>query len=949
MSGRKQQTLSGFDDPTDGPAQTPAELIAPPAPSVRDTSSAEGSPNSLEGKTVYVVDSFSLIFQVFHAMQGMTNPSGEPVNATYGFARDLVFLLEEKQPDYLFCAFDLPGKTFRHTIYPEYKIHRKEMPEDLRPQIEQIRRLLEAIRIPIVQWEDHEADDVLATMAREIDQQGGNCLLVTSDKDCRQLLSDRVKMYNIRKNTLFDRADLAETWGIRPDQVVDFQSLVGDSVDNVPGVALIGPKIARELLTQYETLEGVLDKADEIPGKKRSQNIREGRDVALLSRQLVRLVDDLPLNLDWSTGVPGQGNAEQVAELCHEFGFQSLGEKLIRLSSGESPPPETPWEADYRAITTPEAWKSFLADLKKQKRISVDTETTHINPRWAELVGLSFCWSEGEAVYLPLRAPEGEPILDEAMVLEGLRPVLEDPSIEKIGQNLKYDMVVLRGYDIELRGLSFDTMVASYLLDAGQRGHSLDRLASRYLHHETIKIKELIGSGRDQKRMDEVPLELIAPYAAEDADIPWRLHDMLRQRLDTDRLSELCDTLELPLIEVLAELEFTGLRVEPDRLSELSQRYGERMTTLESEIYEIAGHEFNLASPKQLGVVLFDELKLPVIKKTKTGRSTDAEVLETLAQDHDLPARIIEYRQYAKLKSTYVDALPKLIHPTTGRVHTSLNQVVAATGRLSSNDPNLQNIPVRTAEGREIRSAFRAGPDGWHLLAADYSQIELRVLAHFSGDETLCQAFADDEDIHALVASQVYDVPLEKVDRDMRRSAKAINFGIIYGQSSFGLAKALDISQDEAATFIDAYFARYPGVDQFMTHILEECLARGYVTTLLGRRRAISGVRDPSTVTNPRQRLLPERTAINTVIQGSAADLIKLAMLAVHHRLRRENHPANMLLQIHDELMFETPPEEIDGLASLVMEEMSHAKELIVPLKVDVKTGLNWADCEPWE
>jgi DNA polymerase-1 len=592
-------------------------------------------------------------------------------------------------------------------------------------------------------------------------------------------------------------------------------------------------------------------------------------------------------------------------------------------------------------VDTPEALAAFVAQLRQQKCISLDTETTDVCPRWAELVGLSLAWNEQEAWYLPVRAPHGERHLDLRQTLDALRPILEDPAVEKIGQNLKYDMIVLRAAGIEVAGVAFDTMVASYLLDAGRRNHSLDELASRYLNHTKIKTTDLIGSGKNQKPMDEVPVRRVADYAGEDALVPVRLRPILANELAEANLTELLAQLELPLIEVLVELEYNGIKVDVDCLAELSHRYGQRMEALQQEIYELAGHPLNIASPKQLQEVLFVEQKLPVLKRTaQTGPSTDADVLEDLARLHPLPAKILQYRQYAKLKSTYVDALPQMVHPLTGRVHASFNQVVAATGRLSSSDPNLQNIPVRTEAGREIRSAFVPGQEGWLLLAADYSQIELRILAHFSGDERMCEAFARDEDIHARVASQVNGVPLEGVTPEMRREAKAVNFGVIYGQSAFGLARALGIDQAAAARFIDSYFEGYPGIEEFLKRVLADCRKRGYVNTILGRRRAIRGVRENA----GRQRNLAERTAVNTVIQGSAADLIKLAMIAIHRRLRRERLPARMLLQIHDELIFETPSDQLPSLARLVTEEMAGVETLKVSLKVDLRAGPNWAD-----
>jgi len=944
MTERTRQTsLPGFEPEVEPPA-------APPPPLTPQRASPP--PESLAGQTVWVIDAHSLIYQVFHALPEMTSPRGQPVGAVYGFTRDLLFLLEEKRPDFLFCAFDVPGRTFRHEMFDQYKVQRKEMPEDLIPQIGSIRRVTHALGIPALGCESFEADDILATVARITDALGGRCMVVTADKDCRQLITDRVKMYNIRKNQVFDRDALKEEWGIEPEQVVDFQALVGDSVDNVPGVPLIGPKFARQLLEQYGTLDAVLDHAGEVSGKKRKENLVKYRDQAILSRELARLDTRTPVAVDWQGGRVGPIDRAAALALFQEFGFRNIGQKLDTLAGKpESQPPAV--EAKYRLVATAEAFDAFLAELSRQKCISLDTETTSIWPRWAELVGYSFAWKDDEAWYLPVRAPEGEPCLDAQATLESLRPILEDPTVEKIGQNLKYDMIVLRSAGVELAGVAFDTMVADYLLEAGQRNHNLDELAHRYLGHTTIKISELIGTGKSQKRMDEVPVAQVTDYAAEDALLPLRLRPILAKGLAEAGLENLFAELEMPLIGVLAELEFLGVKVDVDRLDQLSRRYGERMELLEQQVYELAGRQLNIASPKQLQEVLFTELKLPVIKKTKTGPSTDADVLEELARLHPLPAKIQEFRQYAKLKGTYVDALPSLVFPQTGRVHASLNQVVTATGRLSSSDPNLQNIPVRTDEGREIRSAFVPGEDGWTLLAADYSQIELRVLAHFSGDRNLCEAFARDEDIHARVASQVNGVPLEEVTSEMRRAAKAVNFGVIYGQSPFGLARALGIEREEAARFIDSYFEGYPGIEVFLDRILANCRENGYVSTILGRRRAISGIRDePARRAAGRQRNFAERTAINTVIQGSAADLIKLAMIAIHRRLRREDLPARMLLQIHDELIFEVPSNGLDYLAGLVTEEMAGVRKLDVPLKVDVKAGPNWADAKeftPWQ
>jgi DNA polymerase-1 len=960
----RQPTLVGFEEAQSAP---PAAVAVAEKPKRAKRTAAD--PSDLTGQTVYIVDAHNLIYQVFHAMPEMSGPSGQPVGAVHGFVRDMLDLIEIRGAELLIVAFDPPGGTFRSELYAEYKAHREEMPADLQLQIPVIQEFLNALGIMSLTIEGFEADDVLATLSRQVAGSGGECLIVTSDKDCRQLITDRVQLFDMRKNKRFDAAALQEKWGIRPDQVVDFQALVGDSTDNVPGVPQIGEKSAQELLAKYGTLDEVLAHAHEVNGAKRRENLQNGREIALLSRELVRLKTDLPLSIDWAAARVGRYRATRVAGLFRECGFRQLARRVDMLAAKagweerESDDDDLPseaamaeaalttaaspeWKANYRTVATPEDLAQLVATLSSQTRISVDTETTSLLARRAQIVGYSFAWALGEAVYLPVRAPAGEPQLDPQVVLEALRPILENPAIEKIGQNLKYDRIVLRAAGVELAGVKFDTMVADYLLDPGERTHNMDEMARRHLGHKTITIDELIGSGKEQKRMDEVPVPLITQYAAEDADVPLRLEGILAPQLQKAGLEPLFAGLEMPLIEVLAEMEFNGIRLDVARLRELSGQFTEQIMRLEKEIFEIAGREFNIDSRIDLSQLLFDEFKLPVVKRTKTGPSMDAEVLDELALLHPLPAKILEYRHNAKLKSTYVDALPELLLPETGRVHTSFKQDVAATGRLSSQDPNLQNIPIRTEQGRAIRSAFLPGYDGWLLLTADYSQIELRVLAHFSGDATLRQAFAEDRDIHTQVASEVYGVPLEGVTSEMRRSAKAVNFGVIYGQSPFGLAKSLGIEQSAAATFIDRYFAGYPGVDAFLLETLREARAKSYVSTIAGRRRPVSGVRSPEKLALKRQRSLPERIAINTVIQGSAADIIKRAMINVFRRLQRERLQAKLLLQIHDELVFELPPEEEPALRKLVVEEMAAAADLSVPLKVDLNVGPNWAACE---
>lgn len=962
MPKKTQQDLFAWDEiaapTTPVPASVPLPQDAAVVETIATTDIALPLPTADEplelkelGKSkVWAVDAMSLIFQVFHAVPEMSSPAGQPVNAVFGFTRDILTILEQKKPDYFFVGFDLNEPTFRHEMYPEYKGQRSEMPADLIPQIPLIRRMLEVLDIPILEHPRYEADDLLATLAHQVDAAGGECVLVTADKDYRQLITERTKLYNMRKNQAVDAAVLLEEWGIRPDQVVDYQTLVGDPVDNVPGVPLIGPKIAKELLQQFDTLDNIFANIDKVAGAKRKENLTNGQTQAAISRQLVRLDTAVPVEIPWEQGFCSGFHPQHARELFEELGFHSLTSKMRGEELRKKP---VRMAAKYTTIDTPEQLAALAAELATTTRLSIDTETTNVNPRWAELVGISLSWIPGEACYIPIRAPAGDPQLEQELVLNALKPVLENPAIEKIGQNLKYDWILLRGAGIDLRGVAFDTMVASYLLDAGERNHNMDELAARYLNHKTTTISELIGTGKNQKRMDEVPVPLITHYAAEDADVPLRLYPLLIERLEKYGLTELNKTLEVPLIEVLAEIEFNGIRIDTALLGELSVKYAGLLAKLEIEIYDLAGRQFNIASPKQLQEILFVEQKLPILKRTKTGPSTDVEVLEELALQHALPAKIIEFRQFAKLKNTYVDSLPLLICPKTNRVHASFNQVVAATGRLSSSDPNLQNIPIRTEAGREIRAAFLPAEDDWKLIAADYSQIELRVLAHYTQDEALIAAFERDDDIHALVASGVYSVPLAEVTSAQRRVAKAVNFGIIYGQSPYGLARALDLEQSVAAQYIDAYVHGYPGVERWMTDVLRECAKQGYVTTILGRRRAISGVREPNenilqlAPSHPsRQKNLSERTAINTVIQGSAADLIKLAMLAIYRRLRTENRRTRMLLQIHDELVFEAPPEEIEEISKMIVEEMARVMELRVPLRVDLNTGRNWAECE---
>ncbi|MSR57707.1 MAG: DNA polymerase I [Planctomycetaceae bacterium] len=980
---------------------------------------------------LYLIDVYSLVFQVFHAIPEMTGPQGLPTNAVFGFTRDILNILGQKHPTHILCATDPAGPGEREGLYPAYKAQRSATPEELRPQFPLIAETIRAFGIPLLEVAGWEADDVIATVVQSAGGRDMDVCIVSNDKDLRQLLGPRVRIYHVRKDQFLTETELLADWGVRPDQVIDFQSLVGDSVDNVPGVPLVGPKKASALLQQFGTLDEVLAHADLAPGAKLRENLKTFADQARLSKLLVTLRRDLPVAIDWNAARVGQWDAERLQGLFRQFGFRRFGDDLRALERASSsvqsetdqprqtqpaaqqppsavphqtslfddqdPPrpnepttldaghPESP-AADRPADTlltppsnrelefgddspaagessarpsspqprtralhvtvvdTREKLDTLAAALRERQQFCLDLETTQLDAVRADIVGWAISWEPHAGYYIPVRAPAGEPQLDPQVVVDVLRPILESPTVEVSNQNIKYDMLVLRRAGIRLRGLGVDPMVGSYLLEAGARSHSLDELARRYFEHEMIPISDLIGKGLFQKRMDEVEVAKAAEYAAEDAEVAWELSSLIAGKLREQGLWDLYWNLERPLIEVLVEMQHNGIRVDAEQLRQQSGDLEQRLGGIRREIYELAGREFNIDSTKQLQQILFVELGLPVIRKTKTGASTDQETLEQLAAKHPLPSKLVEHRGLTKLKNTYLDALPALINPATGRLHTSFNQVVAATGRLSSSEPNLQNIPVRTAEGQRVRRAFLPAAADWQLVCADYSQIELRMLAHFSGDEVLQEAFRQGGDIHTTVAAEVFKVSPESVDSDMRRVAKAVNFGVIYGQSPFGLAANLGISKAEAARFIENYFARYAGVDRYLEKLLSECLQTGYATTLLGRRRAIEGIR--STPQPDRQRNLPERTAINTVIQGSAADLIKQAMINVYRRLERDQHPARLLLQIHDELVLECPQDRVADLAELLRYEMENALPLSVPMKVDLAAGPNWLEVE---
>lgn len=910
---------------------------------------------------IYIIDTFSLMFQVFHAIPPMTGTQGQPTNAVFGFTRDIFAILERK-PTFLVCAFDSPGPGKRDEIYPKYKANRAEMPEDLRPQIPLIKRLLEGFRIPILECPSWEADDVIATVTAHAVAKGIDVVIVSTDKDARQLLGPQVQMLNCRKNTFLGEAELMADWGVRPDQVVDFQSLVGDSVDNVPGVPKVGPKTARTLIEQFGTLDNVLANADKAPGKKLAENLVTFADQARLSRDLVRLRTDLPINLDFESARIQEPDRQSLYDLFNLLGFRrhasQMREGLASLSEAtteqaaatRTPLPATATESATVTVRDAATLQPALKPFANAAEIFLEVVTSGTGVRQKRLTTAGVTDGRSTVLVDLLHSQDSQDSQNDRLSATLLTWISSFPGCVVIS-NAKPLCHVLLSAGLSLPSRIFDASIADYLLDAGARSHDLSGIVDRHAT-ESVKKAAISNSGKGrQKTMfddDENPAggagsihfqETIIRCERElkllTAVVPG-----LQSGLEMEGLADLFQSLEEPLIRVLSRMEFAGITVDVEELRRQSVIVTEHIDRLTAEIFEQAGKSFNIDSPKQLATVLFTDLQLPVLRKTQTGVSTDQEVLEELALLHPLPAKIMERRHLIKLRGTYLDALPELVHPQTGRIHATFHQTVAATGRLSSSDPNLQNIPIRTPEGQRIRKAFRAGTADWVLVCADYSQIELRVLAHFSRDEALMEAFRQGIDIHAAVASQVFGIPVDSVTSDLRRVAKAVNFGVIYGQTPWGLAAALGIDKDEASRFIDNYFQKYSGVAKFCEGVLNETVRTGYARTILNRRRAISGIRRTTGIV----RNMPERTAINTVIQGSAADLIKKAMLDVDRALLNSRLRAAMLLQIHDELVFECHRDDSDALIPLVREQMQNAMLLDVPLVVDVTRGPDWLD-----
>ena len=886
-------------------------------------------------KTLYLIDGSSYIFRAFFGVrQQLSTSNGFPTNALYGFINMLQKVIIEEKPDYLVVAFDSPDKTFRHKIYPNYKANRDAPPEELSRQFPYFEPLVKAYGLSSIRRPGFEADDIIGTLAKKGQQKGLDIVIVSGDKDMMQLISPHIYMLDTMKNKKFMDKEVAEKFGVQADKVVEVMGLMGDSSDHIPGVTGVGPKTAAELIRKFGSIESLYKRIDEVEKKNLKEKLERDKENAFMSRELVSIDTEMDLEFNSDLMILGKIDSVKLKKMFEEFEFVSFLEGMQDRTANTLEVDRS----EYKTILTEKSFNDLIESLAKKKSFAFDVETTSKRPVWARLVGISFSFNDGNAFYLPLAhrylgAPEQ---LEFEVVREKLKQIFEDKSIKKCGHNIKYDLIVMSNEGIALDGVDFDTMIASYLLNPSSRGHGLDALTMEYFGHKNLTYKEMTGTGSKEIGFDEVEVGRATEYAAEDSDMTWRLKGKLQPQLKDSTL-KLYKEIELPLLEVLAEIELNGVYIDRKHLTELSSKIDKKLLRLEKDIYVLADEQFNINSPKQLSVILFEKLKLPVVKKTKTGYSTDVSVLGQLALKHKLPEQVLSYRQLAKLKSTYVDALPGEIFKKTGRVHTSFNQTVAATGRLSSSNPNLQNIPIRSDMGKEIRKAFTAEEDNM-LLSADYSQIELRILAHLSKDKALKRAFDKGEDVHARTAADIFGGSIGQVDEKSRRMAKAVNFGIIYGLSAFGLSRQLNISRRDAQDFIDQYFSLYSSVKDFMGNTITEARECGYTLTMFHRRRYLPDLKSD----NRQVRESAERIAINSPIQGSAADLIKVAMIRLSRNLKKIKLNSKMILQVHDELLFECPVQEKKEIESLVRKEMEGAYSLSVPLVVDIGWGKNW-------
>ncbi len=881
----------------------------------------------------FLIDGSSYIYRAFFAIPHLSNSKGFPTNATYGFTNMLLKVLRDQAPEYLVIAFDAPGPTFRHEVFGEYKANRPSMPENLRPQIPYIKEVVSALRIPTLEIEGYEADDLIASLAKKLEKEGMDTVIVSGDKDLMQLVAPHVVMYDPMKDKTYKIPEVKERFGVTPDKVVEVMGLSGDTSDNIPGVPGIGEKTAAKLIGQFGSIEELLKNLEKVKNATVRASLGHYADQARLSRELATLDTRAPLAWDLEKLKLGIPDREKLHRIFKEMEFSKLLKEFAAKPA--------PSAKDYHLVTEEKDLQELSENLKKTGTFAVDLESTSLEPMRAEIVGLSFSFKPHQAFYIPVgHTYRGAPSqLDQKEVLKTLRPLLENPALKKYGQNIKYDYILLAKSGIHLKGIAGDTMIASYLLNPSKHSHSLEELAREHLDHQVTTYADVAGSGAKAISFNQVEVEKACHYSCEDADLTLLLANLLLPKIEADGFGELFHQVELPLVEVLAVMEMNGVKLNLPLLRIMSKEFEGQLQRMSQEIYDLAGEEFNINSPQQLGKILFEKLKLPGGKRTKTGYSTDVEVLDELSKDFPLPAKVLEYRSLSKLKSTYVDALPQLINPATGRIHTSFNQTVTATGRLSSSDPNLQNIPIRSPEGRRIRQAF-VPEEGSLILSADYSQVELRILAHLSCDTSLIETFQRDEDIHAATAAEIFRVSPEQVNLEMRRLAKVINFGIIYGMSAFGLSKELGISPSVAQAYIANYFQKYHGVRDYIDKSLELARERKYVTTLMNRRRYLPDIAS----SNRSVRQFAERIAINAPIQGSAADLIKVAMINIHRRLLKEKRNTKLILQIHDELVFEVPEKELDPVKALVKKEMEGVMELYIPLKVDIGEGKNWAE-----
>ena len=894
--------------------------------------------NQENRKKLVLVDGSSYLFRAYHGLPPLTH-NRHPTGAIYGVLNMLRKLIADEQPDNIAVVFDAKGKTFRNDIYAEYKANRPPMPDDLRVQIEPLHKIIKAQGLPLIVIDDVEADDVIGTFSVEASRNGYSVLISTGDKDMAQLVNADVRLINTMNNHIMTEATVPEKFQVNSNQIIDLLALMGDTSDNIPGVPKVGPKTAAKWLAEYDTLQGVMDHADEIKGKV-GENLRESLDFLPMSYQLATIKLDCETGINIEDLVQAEADTGALAGYYQQFGFNRW---LEELDSGSSVMPEAEKlpSGEYECVLSDEAFARWLEKLQKAARFAVDTETTSIDYMLAELVGISLCVEVGKACYIPLaHRYEGAPRqLDKKSVLKVLKPILENPAIGKIGQNIKYDAHIFIGEGIQMQGLADDTMLQSYILNSTASRHNMDALAFYYLGRETIHYEEVAGKGAKQIGFDQVELSKASDYAAEDADITLQLNDCLSEKLQqTGRLKQVYEEIELPLVEVLLKLEQNGVLIDQAMLEKQGVEVDHQLGEIETSVYEQAGEVFNLSSPRQIQAILYDKLELPVLRKTPKGQPSTAEdVLEELSSNYEIPRLILEHRSLNKLKTTYIDKLPNEINAKTGRVHTSYQQAVAATGRLSSTSPNLQNIPIRTAQGRRIREAFIAQP-GKRILALDYSQIELRIMAHLSADESLLNAFEQGLDVHRATAAEVFGSNLEAVSDEQRRAAKAINFGLIYGMSAFGLGKQLNIGRNEAQQYVDTYFERYPGVRTYMEETKTLAREQGYVETVFGRRLHLPDINSRNAV----QRQYAERTAINAPMQGTAADIIKRAMVTVHHWLIEDGDRAKMIMQVHDELVFELDEADVERSRQKISHLMTEAASLSVVLEVDSGVGLNW-------